>query len=104
MNFGGRPGTLVRGYVRNRFDILPNDSPPMKTTVAGMRKGESAVISGISSDDPYVTGRLVSMGVVPGRRVTVLNIVSAKGARVVRIGDSEYAFDIAMASSITVST
>ena len=72
-------------------------------SVADMKVGAGGIISHLSSGDSSVIRRLISMGFVPGRDLTVSSIVSDRGARVLSIGDTTIALDREMAAAIYVN-
>ena len=59
-------------------------------------------ISHIKSDDADVVKKLISMGFVPGRDITIEAILSDGGPRVARMGDMTMALEFRMASCIYV--
>ncbi len=59
-------------------------------------------ISHIKSDDAEVVKKLISMGFVPGRDITIEAILSDGGPRVARMGDMTMALEFRMASCIYV--
>ncbi len=65
---------------------------------------ESGVISHIRSEDTDVVKKLISMGFVPGRRISIETILSDGGPRIVRMGDATMALDYNLASNIFVDT
>ncbi len=71
-------------------------------TLDAMDMGEHGMISHIKSEDPDIVKRLISMGFVPGREVSVEGRVSDRGPRIIGIGDSTIALDICLASAIYV--
>ena len=71
--------------------------------VSAMVQGDKGTISHLSSDDPGMIRKLISMGFVPGRYVELSTYVSDKGARIIRIGDTTIALDLGMASAIFVN-
>ena len=71
--------------------------------VADMKVGDKGIISHLSSGDSAAIRRLISMGFVPGRELSVSSIVSDKGARVLSVGDTTIALDREMAAAIYVN-
>lgn len=69
-----------------------------------MALNEKGKITYISSDDTDVVKKLISMGFVPGREVSVETILSDGGPRIIRIGNSTMAIDYSLASRIFVDT
>ena len=59
-------------------------------------------ISHIKSDDAEVVKKLISMGFVPGRDISIEAILSDGGPRVARMGDMTMALEFRMASCIYV--
>lgn len=68
----------------------------------GMGQGKSGRISHIKSEDSEVVKKLISMGFVPGRDVTIESILSDGGPRVIRIGTVSMALDYTLASCVFV--
>ena len=68
-----------------------NNSDNLRS-VADMSSGDRAVISHLRSDDASKVRKLLSMGFIPGREVS-LDSMQNNGPRVVRIGDSIIAID-----------
>ena len=69
-----------------------------------MALNDKGKITYISSDDTDVVKKLISMGFVPGREVSVETILSDGGPRVIRMGNSTMAIDYSLASRIFVDT
>ena len=69
-----------------------------------MKVGDTGKISHIKSDDTDIVRRLMSMGFVPGRPVTLKSKLSDKGPRIIGVGDSTIALDAEMAAAIFVDT
>ncbi len=67
-----------------------------------MSQGQSGRISHIKSEDVNVVKKLISMGFVPGREISIEAILSDGGPRVARMGDATMALDYGLASSIFV--
>ena len=67
-----------------------------------MGQGESGRISHIKSEDSDVVKKLISMGFVPGRDITIESILSDGGPRVIHIGTVSMALDYSLASSVFV--
>lgn len=63
---------------------------------------ESGRIIYIKSDDSEVVKKLISMGFVPGREISVETILSDGGPRILRMGDSSVALDYRLASFVYV--
>lgn len=61
--------------------------------IASMREGENAVISHLRCENPEKIRKLISMGFVPGRAITLENDLPFKGPMVIRMGDSLLALD-----------
>ncbi len=57
-------------------------------TVAGMSEGDSGKISHLRCDSPEMIRKLISMGFVPGRRITLENDMPMRGPIVLRLGES----------------
>ena len=68
-------------------------------SLADLESGEAAVISYLRSDDASKVKKLLSMGFIPGREVT-LDSKQNNGPRVVRIGDSVIAIDMELSKVI----
>ncbi len=71
-------------------------------TLDKMDSGDHGVISHLKSDTPDTVRRLISMGFVPGRIISVEGRISDKGPRIIGIGDSTIALDVELASAIYV--
>lgn len=56
----------------------------------------------IKSDDSEVVKKLISMGFVPGREVTVETIMSDGGPRILKMGESSIALDYRLASFVFI--
>lgn len=67
-----------------------------------LTQSQSGRISHIKSDDAEVVKKLISMGFVPGREISIEAILSDGGPRVARIGDATMALDYRLASCIYV--
>lgn len=67
-----------------------------------LSQSQSGRISHIKSDDAEVVKKLISMGFVPGREISIEAILSDGGPRVARIGDATMALDYRLASCIYV--
>ncbi len=67
-----------------------------------LAQSQSGRISHIKSDDAEVVKKLISMGFVPGREISIEAILSDGGPRVARIGDATMALDYRLASCIYV--
>ncbi len=65
-------------------------------------QNQKGMISHIKSEDSEVVKKLVSMGFVPGREITIEAILSDGGPRVTRIGDSTLALDYRLSACIFV--
>ena len=74
------------------------------TPLNRLAQSESGRISHITSDDTDVVKRLISMGFVPGREISIETILSDGGPRIVRMGNSTMALDYHLASHIFVDT
>ena len=59
-------------------------------------------ISDIRTDDESLENRLMGIGFIPGRELELLQTISKKGVRIVRLGRSEIALDIDAARAIIV--
>lgn len=95
-------GTNVDADCTTCSDPCSNPDSALGVPVTDLRSGDGGVITRLSSDDSTVTRKLISMGFVPGREIEISAIVSDKGARIIRIGESSVALDRNMASSIFV--
>lgn len=76
-----------------------------QTEIVALNKlcqNQSGKISHIKSEDSEIVKRLISMGFVPGRDISIEAILSDGGPRVARIGDSTMALDYRLASCIFV--
>lgn len=73
------------------------------TSLSEMNAGEHGIISHISSKDENTVRKLISMGFVPGRSLTVSSIVSSEGARIVRIGNTSIALDKELAVPVHIA-
>ena len=69
-----------------------------------MTQGEKGVISHVTSEDTDEVKKLVSMGFVPGREISVETVLSDSGPRVVKVGNSSMAIDRDLSSKIFVDT
>ncbi len=69
-----------------------------------MSQSEVGRISHITSEDTDVVKKLISMGFVPGREVSIETILSDGGPRIVRMGNATMALDYHLASHIFVDT
>ena len=67
-----------------------------------LAQNQSGKISHIKSDDSEIVKKLVSMGFVPGREISIEAILSDGGPRVARIGEATMALDYRLASCIFV--
>lgn len=67
-----------------------------------LSQGQCGKISHIKSDDADVVKKLISMGFVPGREISIETILSDGGPRIVRIGEATMALDYRLASYIFV--
>ena len=67
-----------------------------------LAQSQSGRISHIKSDDAEVVKKLISMGFVPGREISIEAILSDGGPRVARIGAATMARDYRLASCIYV--
>ncbi len=67
-----------------------------------LAQSQSGRISHIKSEDAEVVKKLISMGFVPGREISIEAILSDGGPRVARIGDATMALDYRLASCIFV--
>ena len=74
------------------------------TPLNKLAQSESGRISHITSEDTDVVKRLISMGFVPGREISIETILSDGGPRIVRMGNSTMALDYHLASHIFVDT
>jgi len=64
-----------------------------KDTISSMVKGENAVISHLRCDNPEKIRKLISMGFVPGRVISLENDLPFKGPMIIRLGESLLALD-----------
>lgn len=71
------------------------------TVLSDVSSGETVVISHLKSDDSAKIKRLLSMGFVPGREVT-MESKQNNGPKVVKIGNSVVALDEEMADTIFI--
>ncbi|UAL08289.1 MAG: metal-dependent transcriptional regulator [Candidatus Methanogranum gryphiswaldense] len=71
-------------------------------TLDQMISGDHGTISHLKSDNSDTVRRLISMGFVPGRAISVEGRISERGPRIVGIGDSTIALDVDLASAIYV--
>ncbi len=67
-----------------------------------LHQSQCGKISHIKSDDTDVVKKLISMGFVPGREISIEAILSDGGPRVARMGESTMALDFKLASCIFV--
>lgn len=67
-----------------------------------LSQGQIGRISHIKSDDTEVVKKLITMGFVPGREISIEAILSDGGPRVARIGEATMALDYRLASCIYV--
>lgn len=67
-----------------------------------LAKGDVGVITHVKSDDPDMVRKLITMGFVPGREVTIDAILSDGGPRIVKMGESSMAVEYSLASMIFV--
>ena len=70
--------------------------------ISQLEVSKGGVISSLSTENSDLIRRLISMGFVPGRKVSLKSIVSDKGARIVTVGDSTIAIDLEMSSAVLV--
>lgn len=71
-------------------------------TIASMSKGENAVISHLRCENPEKIRKLISMGFVPGREITLENSLPFQGPMVLRLGKSLLALDKEYANLIFI--
>ncbi|MFA6805005.1 MAG: metal-dependent transcriptional regulator [Candidatus Methanomethylophilaceae archaeon] len=71
-------------------------------SLSNMDGGEHGKIAFLKSDDSETVKKLIAMGFVPGREVSVEGRVSNKGPRVIGIGGSTVALDVGMAAAVFV--
>lgn len=69
-----------------------------------LSQSEKGRISHIKSEDTEIVKKLISMGFVPGREVSIETILSDGGPRIVRMGEATMALDYRLASFIFVDT
>lgn len=74
------------------------------TPLNRLSQSQSGRISHITSDDTDEVKKLISMGFVPGREISIETILSDGGPRIVRMGNSTMALDYHLASHIFVDT
>lgn len=70
--------------------------------ITDAQQGADGSISHLSSEDPKTLKKLISMGFVPGRNVELVTKVSDKGARIIKIGETNIALDYDLASAIFI--
>ncbi|MFA6710337.1 MAG: metal-dependent transcriptional regulator [Candidatus Methanomethylophilaceae archaeon] len=78
------------------------DSADSTFTISDMKVGDFGVISHLICEEPDRMRKLISMGFVPGREVTIDSKVSSKGPWIVRIGNSIIALDKGLSSLVFV--
>ena len=86
-------------YLINILRLTEGEGVAKTTELAQSQSGR---ISHIKSDDAEVVKKLISMGFVPGREISIEAILSDGGPRVARIGDATMALDYRLASCIFV--
>ncbi len=67
-------------------------------------KGRRGRISHLKCEDAGKIKKLISMGFVPGRDVTMVSTVSDNGPRIVKVGDSAIALDKDLSSLVFVES
>ena len=77
----------------------PCNSHKCEYTLSDLSSGDVGIISHLKSNDLSKVKKLLSMGFIPGREV-VLESKQINGPRVVRIGDSIFALDTDLASTV----
>ncbi len=87
---------------KNPCDACLGKTNDSSKALVSLTPGEHGMISHLKSDDPDVVKKLISLGFVPGREVTMDSKISDKGPRVIGLGNSTVALDFGMASSIFV--
>ena len=75
--FGARPAT--------------RSHPVPATTLADLRRGETARIVGYGAADPRITRRLFDLGLAPGAEVDVVRIAPLQDPVIFRVADYEIA-------------
>lgn len=81
-----------------------SDGETLIVPLNSMSQGESGKISYVRSEDSEVVKKLISMGFVPGRDVTIESILSDGGPRIVKMGNVSMALDYSLASNVFVDT
>lgn len=79
-----------------------SDTSVVTVSLSNVESGFRGIISHLSSDDINTVKKLVSMGFVPGKEVEMNAKVSEKGARIIRLGDANFALDRELAAAIIV--
>lgn len=77
-----------------------NGTPVYDVLLSELDKGGVGKISHLKCEDAGKIKKLISMGFVPGRTVTVVSLISDDGPRIVKIGDAAIALDKEMSSLI----
>ena len=83
---------------------VASDGETLIIPMNSMSQGESGKISYVRSEDSEVVKKLISMGFVPGRDVTIESILSDGGPRIVKMGNVSMALDNSLASNVLVDT
>ena len=72
--------------------------------LSDLSPGEKGTISHLKNDDPQVIRKLISMGFVPGRKLSTDEGSSGDGVRIVTIDDSVVVLDPKLTSSVYIDT
>jgi len=79
-----------------------SDESKVIVSLNTMSKDQNGMITYIKSDDAAMVRKIVSIGIVPGKDVTLDSIISDGGPRMIIIGDKSMVVDYEMAKSIFV--
>ncbi|NLL95088.1 MAG: metal-dependent transcriptional regulator [Thermoplasmatales archaeon] len=74
------------------------------TPLSELEKGGCGRISYLKCEDAEKIKKLISMGFVPGRDVSMVSAVSGNGPRIVKVGDSAIALDKELSSLIYIES
>lgn len=67
-----------------------------------MKQGESGCISHLKCEDSMTVKKLISMGFVPGREISIQSCGSKSSPKIITIGNATFALDPEMASFVYV--
>lgn len=98
------PTTCPDGDPIPALDQLCLDKNEDSSVLSGMSEGEEGIISHLSCDDPRKLRRIIAMGFVPERRLTVEEKLPMGGPLLVNVGDCRVALAKEYADLIHVNT